>query len=81
MKDQGQLHATRDDAPEFDMPEDFWDAAKVEEPKTKKAVSLRVDPDILDFFKNQGNGHLTKMHAVLRSYVDAQKKRQTNTPS
>ena len=81
MKDQGQLHATRKDAPEIDMPEGFWDDATIEEPKTKKAVSLRVDPDILEFFKEQGNGHLTRMHAVLRSYVDAQKKRQRHTPS
>lgn len=75
LKDQGRLHATRDDAPELDMPEGFWDDAVIEEPKTKKAVSLRVDVDILEFFKEQGAGHLTRMHSVLRAYVDAQKKR------
>lgn len=81
MKDQGQLHATREDATEIDMPEGFWDDAKIEEPKAKHPVSLRVDPDIWEFFKGQGDGHLIRMHAVLRSYVDAQKKRQRHTPS
>ena len=80
MQKSGELHATREDAAEFDMPDDFWDVAEVLKPATKKAVSLRVDPDILEYFKDQGSGHLTKMHAVLRAYVDAQKKRR-HTPS
>jgi uncharacterized protein (DUF4415 family) len=44
-------------------------------PQAKKAISLRVDSDVLDFFKQQGDGHLTRMHVVLKAYVDAQKKR------
>ena len=43
-------------------------------PKAKTAISMRVDPDVLEYFKSQGNGHLTRMHAVLRAYVDAHKK-------
>ena len=35
----------------------------------KKSVHLRVDPEVLDFFKSEGKGHLTRMNAVLRSYV------------
>ena len=64
---------TRADAPEIDMPEGFWDTATPQMPKTKTPVSLRVDPDILDYFKGQGDGHLTRMHSVLRAYVDAHK--------
>jgi uncharacterized protein (DUF4415 family) len=56
------------------LPDDFWDNAEVIMPKSKKAISLRVDPDVLDFFKEQGGGHLTRMHAVLRAYVEAQKR-------
>lgn len=80
MHARGEVTATPTDATETDMPDGFWDDAVVEEPKTKTAISLRVDPDILDFFKAQGSGHLTRMHAVLRSYVDA-KKKQDQTPS
>jgi len=34
---------------------------------------LRVDSDVLEWFRAQGKGHLTRMNAVLRSYVAAQK--------
>ena len=39
----------------------------------KKQVSLRIDEDILEFFKQQGSRYQTKMHAVLRAYVDSNK--------
>lgn len=58
-----------------ELPDDFWDDAEIVEPKTKTAISLRVDADVLEYFKSQGKGHLTRMNAVLRSYVDAQRSR------
>ena len=39
----------------------------------KKQVSLRIDEDILEFFKKQGSRYQTRMHAVLRAYVDGSK--------
>lgn len=39
----------------------------------KKQVSLRIDEDILEFFKQHGSRYQTKMHAVLRAYVDSSK--------
>jgi uncharacterized protein (DUF4415 family) len=75
MQARGEIRAPRTDAPEIDMPEGFWDTATVQEPEPKTAISLRVDPDVLAFFKAQGRGYQTRMHAVLRSYVDAQKVR------
>jgi len=53
--------------------EDFWKRARIVMPRGKTSVHLRVDSDIFDWFKKQGNGHLTRMNAVLRSYVDAHK--------
>jgi len=41
-------------------------------PKGKTSVHLRLDTDVLDWFRAQGAGHLTRMNAVLRAYVDAQ---------
>ncbi len=81
MREKGDIRPTRKNAPELDMPEGFWDAAQPQAPKAKKPVSLRVDPDILDFFKDQGEGHLTRMHSVLRAYVDAKKKERSPRPS
>ena len=74
MKEQGEINAPSDDITGLDMPDGFWDSAIPQEPKTKKQVNMRVDPDIIEFFKSQGSGHLTRMHAVLRAYVDAQNK-------
>jgi uncharacterized protein (DUF4415 family) len=57
------------------LPDDFWDDAEMVMPTVKTPVNLRVDSDVLEYFKGQGKGHLTRMHAVLRSYVEAQKAR------
>jgi len=73
MHTRGEVKKARTNAPEIDMPEGFWDTAEPQMPKVKKPVSLRVDPDILEFFKALGDGHLTRMHSVLRAYVDAHK--------
>lgn len=78
MKTCGETQPTRTDTAEIDLPDGFWDEAVPQPPKTKQPVTLRVDPDIIDFFKTQGpKGHLTRMHAVLRAYVDAQKARSS----
>ena len=77
LRAQGVLNHPTDPKNGEDLPDNFWDEAEIVMPQPKKAVSLRVDPDILDFFKAQGSGHLTRMHAVLRAYVDAQRKAQS----
>ena len=38
---------------------------------TKKQITLRLDPDIIAFFKKQGRGYQTIINAVLKKYVDA----------
>jgi uncharacterized protein (DUF4415 family) len=39
----------------------------------KKQLTIRLDEDILDWFKAQGSGYQTRINAVLRTYVEAQK--------
>jgi uncharacterized protein (DUF4415 family) len=51
------------------LPADFWTAADVVVPPRKQAISLRVDEDVLTWFKRQGPRYQTKMNAVLRTYV------------
>jgi uncharacterized protein (DUF4415 family) len=36
---------------------------------------LRVDPDVLAFFRKQGRGYQTVINAVLRKYMEARKER------
>lgn len=43
-------------------------------PEPKQSVHLRLDRDVIAFFKRQGKGHLTRMQAVLRAYVEARKR-------
>jgi uncharacterized protein (DUF4415 family) len=65
---------TRAAAPEAaPVGEDFWKRARVVIPRGKTSVHLRVDSDVFAWFKRQGDGHLTRMNAVLRSYVEAHK--------
>ncbi|WP_343277574.1 BrnA antitoxin family protein [Kamptonema sp. UHCC 0994] len=56
------------DIPELDA--SFWEKAELVKPLTKQAISLRIDSDVLDWFKSQGKGYQSLMNAVLRSYVE-----------
>lgn len=52
----------------------FRNARLVLPSKSGKApVTLRMDRDVLNWFKAQGKGHLTRMNAVLRAYVASQR--------
>jgi uncharacterized protein (DUF4415 family) len=44
-------------------------------PGTKKQITLRLDPDVLTFFRKQGKGYQSTINAVLRKYVEARKSR------
>ena len=60
-----------------DVPElgkSFFEKAVVRMPKSKKAVSIRMDTDVIDWFKSGGKGYQTKINAVLRSYAEAHQK-------
>lgn len=52
---------------------EFWKTAKVVLPRPKKAISLRIDREVLDWFKAQGKGYQSRMNAVLKTYVEARK--------
>ena len=39
-------------------------------PEPKKPISIRIEADILAFFKEQGPGYQKRIQAVLRTYVD-----------
>ena len=72
-RERGDYVPTQRDAPVAEIDEDFWNNATVVMPPGKSSVHLRVDTDVLEWFKAQGKGHLTRINAVLRSYVTAQK--------
>ena len=57
------------------IPPGFWDTATVRVPETKQQITLRLDPDVIRWFKRTGKGYQSRMGAVLRSYVEAKRKR------
>src|SRR5271169_4791158 len=46
-----------------------WSRADLSIPPKKKAISIRLDEDILSFFKHSGDGYQRRINAVLRSFV------------
>jgi uncharacterized protein (DUF4415 family) len=52
-----------------DLPDDFWSEAELVVPAAKRAISLRVDEDVLEWFRGQGPRYQTRMNAVLRSFM------------
>ena len=53
--------------------EEDWKHARVVWPSGKAPVTLRLDRDIIAWFKQRGRGYQTRINAVLRAFVEAQK--------
>jgi len=68
--------AAASDPDALPLDEAFWRTARVAVPPRvrKKHTGLRVDEDVLAWFRAQGAGYQTRMNAVLRAYVEAQKR-------
>jgi uncharacterized protein (DUF4415 family) len=54
-----------------------WSKAVLVIPPKKKAISIRVDEDVLDYFKHEGAGYQRRINAVLRSYMQQKKNKKT----
>jgi len=52
-----------------------WSKAEVVVPPKKQAISIRLDHDLIDFFKSEGQGYQRRINAVLRGYVTQLKNR------
>jgi len=48
---------------------DWWVNAVAVRPDTKKLISLRLDNDVIDWFRAQGPGYQTRINAVLKAYI------------
>ena len=68
-EEEAGLEPERDpDEGEFD-----WSRSEVTMPRPKQSISVRLDADVLDFFRAEGPGYHTRINAVLRSYMTAHK--------
>jgi uncharacterized protein (DUF4415 family) len=74
LTDEDITKAIADD-PDWAGLEDIdWSDAVLVMPAKKKAISIRVDEDVLDFFKKEGDGYQRRINAVLRSYMQQKAK-------
>jgi uncharacterized protein (DUF4415 family) len=71
LRASGQDQTSPDALEAESLGADFWKSARVVMPRGKTSVHLRLDSDVVEWFKANGKGHLTRMNAVLRAYVDA----------
>jgi uncharacterized protein (DUF4415 family) len=72
-----QLEAAIASDPDWaDIPRDWYKHARPYYPKAhKKQVTLRIDPDLLAWFKRQGRGYQTRINAALRAFVEAHERK------
>ncbi len=61
------------DIPELD--ENFFREAELRVP-AKQAVTIRLDSDVLAWFKGQGSGYQTRINQLLRQYMQAQQRQR-----
>jgi uncharacterized protein (DUF4415 family) len=68
-RNQLRLHREKDDEiPSLD--ESFWSKAQMGSPLKKHLISLRLDKDVIEWFKDQGPSYQPRMNQVLRTYME-----------
>jgi len=65
-----ERQAEADDGP---LAEGWENTVVLGVPEPKRGVYLRLDSDVLDWFKAHGRGYQTRINAVLRAFVQARK--------
>ena len=72
LSDKGIASAVKADPEARPTDVDFWKQAKIVIPKAKQTVTIRLDSDLLGWLRQQ-KGYQTRINAVLRTYMEAQK--------
>lgn len=50
--------------------DDFFANAELRLPQAKQTITIRLDKDVLEWYKTQGKGYQTRINAILRSYME-----------
>ena len=75
MTDADIERAVADDPDTFIPDEEWWAKARIVMPQNKDVVTLRLDHDVVEWFKHAGRGYQTRINAVLKAFVEAQGRR------
>lgn len=76
LSDEDIERTMRDDPDWAEFIDIDWSSAEWVIPVTKKSISIRLDEDVIDFFKASGKGYQTRINAVLRHYMKEQGRKQ-----
>jgi uncharacterized protein (DUF4415 family) len=57
-----------------------WTQAIVGIPAPKDHINIRIDHDVLEWFRSNGRGYQTLMNNVLRAFVQTRQQRQNTRP-
>ena len=85
--DRARARAARDEDIDFsDIPEISEEEiarARWTAPRrgNKVTISMRMDPELLDWFRRTGRGYQSRMHAVLRAFVQARQEKKAKKPA
>jgi uncharacterized protein (DUF4415 family) len=58
------------------LPEDWESTVVIGVPEPRQSIHIRVDADVLRWFKSQGPGYQTRMNAVLKAFVAAKRREE-----
>jgi uncharacterized protein (DUF4415 family) len=53
---------------------DWFTKAKVVQPPEKELISIRLDKDVLEFFRSAGSRYQTRINAVLRAFMEHERR-------
>ena len=72
VKTQSDSEIDTSDIPELGP--EFFKSARLRMPSRKSSITVRLDSDVLEWFRQQGKGYQTRINAVLRTYMEAHRK-------
>jgi len=79
--DLDRIDATKDEEIDVSeipsLTESFFQTASIRMPGKKRSVTIRIDEDVVEWFKKRGKGYQSAINAVLVEYVRAMKKAKT----
>jgi uncharacterized protein (DUF4415 family) len=76
MTDEEVERLAAEDMTELGIDPDWTAHTTVVFPRHKERVTVRLDPEVLDWLKAQGRGYQTRINAILRAYYEAHKRKE-----
>lgn len=79
LTDEEIKQAVEDDPDQMMLDKEWFERARLVTPEAeKKRITIRLDDDIVDYFKQQRRGYQTRINKVLRAYVVTQQMKDEN---